>query len=226
MKKFLYLLLGIILVSFFRVNALDDRDYLTYITTQDTVANAGTMTASPYTIELKKGTTFKMLYRAGSDSTVILDNGEYADNVASGTFELKEPFNMNDAHVLNHNYYETTREVSVYSDPSALNTIGVLNEGTKVRVTHYYGPYYYLTNNEIDGWVYVEYLKKIDESDDSNTLIAGKEETTGSPGVASNQPKNKIGVNPVIIAIILLAIIMSVIISVIVVIKKRKINND
>ncbi len=234
MKRLFYLLLGIVLVCSLRVNALND-DYLTYITTQDTVAVAGSMGASPKNIQLKKGTTFKMAYHAGGINTIVLSNGEYADSIKKGTYKLKGSFDKKSAHKLDNNSYETNQKVVVYSDPSGLNKIGALDIGTKVNATHYYGPYYYLTNNKITGWVYVDYLTKyqkedeedyeatvLPSSDDPNIIIDDEDESGVSLEELPDQPKETVNVKWITVAIILSMLIIGLIVALIVVIKKDK----
>ncbi len=159
MKKVFLLIVGFIIFSSINVEAAVCTDYLTYITTQDTEAIVGSMSANPKEIYLEKGTTFEECFIADVGYKVILSNGEYADSVRSGTYELKEQFDLKKAHQVKKTEYEVYSDgTDVYSDPTPITKIGNILGNSRVKVSYYYGPYVYVTDGTIEGWVYNQNL--------------------------------------------------------------------
>ena len=178
MKKVFLLIVGIIIFSLINVSAAECTDYLTYITTQDTEAIVGNMSSDPKEIYLEKGYIFKMCFIVDVGYKVILSNGEYADSVRSGTYELKEKFDIKEAHQVKETDYKAFSDgADVYSDPTPITKIGNIPGNSKVKASYYYGPYVYVTDGTVEGWVYDKNLIKVNKIEgqinDNDSYISG-----------------------------------------------------
>ncbi|MBQ6539207.1 MAG: hypothetical protein IJL76_02900 [Bacilli bacterium] len=214
MKRIFCLLLVILLIGTYKVNALNS-DYLTYITTQDTEVSVGSMSASPKIVKLKKGTIFKMAYHAGGENTIILSNGDYADDIKAGTYELKEPFDMKMAHAMDNTDYVVVQKTNVFSDPSAIKKIGTLPKDTNIEATYYYGPYVYVASFDINGWVYTEYITAKDTVGDDDAKYNDNK-------VKIKEPDNTINKKWIFMASGVSVLIIILIISLVIIARREK----
>lgn len=173
MKKVFYLLLVILLIGSFKVNAQGCTDYLDYVTTADTVV----YTSSSQQYNIKKNTQFKMCQYSNKSSVIIFSNGIKTTSIPKGTYRLKGPFDMKNAHVMEPITYLVNTEAPLYTDPSGLEKSGTLKENSKIDGFSTFGPYIYVKNNTISGWVYSGYINEdIPNENDPNTIIADDEE--------------------------------------------------
>lgn len=188
MKKIFLLIVGIVMFSSISVNAAVCTDHLTYITTQDTEAIVGSMSESPKEIYLEKGSTFEECFVADVGYKVILSNGENADSVRSGTYELKEKFDIKKAHQINKIDCEVSSDgTDVFSDPTPITKIGNIPGNSKVKASYYYGAYVYVTDGTVEGWVHDQNLigvnkikDQINDTDSHRSSAIEKEDTSGS----------------------------------------------
>ena len=188
MKKIFLLIVGIVMFSSINVNAAVCTDHLTYITTQDTEAIAASMSESPKEIYLKAGSIFEECFVADVGYKVILSNGEYADGVRSGTYRLKEKFDIKKAHQINKIDCEVSSDgTDVFSDPTPITKIGNIPGNSKVKASYYYGAYVYVTDGTVEGWVYDQNLigvnkikDQINDTDSHRSSAIEKEDTSGS----------------------------------------------
>ncbi len=172
MKKVVYLLLGIILIGTLNVNAEECTDYLDYVTTVDTIAYNNT---KQYNI--KKNTEFKMCYQLEGDTVIKFSNGIQVTSIKKDTYKLKRPFDMKSAHVMEPVSYLVNTEADLYTDPSGLEKSGSLKKYTKIDGFYTFGPYVYVKNKTVSGWVYSDYINEdIPNKSDPNTIIADDEE--------------------------------------------------
>lgn len=198
-----------------KVYALEEcKDYLEYVTTKDTIA----YTNGVQTYDIKEGTEFKMCFQAGSDAIIKFNDNNTASYIEKGSYKLKEEFNIEKAHVLNDCEISVNANSEIYSDPSGINKIGDVQNDVLVKGEYYYGPYVYVSEDIINGWIYTEELKK----DCKNNNI--KDENNKEEIVTDNTTSVERKTNTKYIILLISSLIVVLIVSFILITKKNKHN--
>ena len=205
-----------------KVYALGEcKDYLEYVTTKDTIA----YTNGVQTYDIKEGTEFKMCFQAGSDAIIRLNDDITASYIEKGSYKLKEEFNIEKAHAMNDCELSVNANSEVYSDPSGINKIGDVKNDLLVKGDYYYGPYVYISDNRVNGWIYTEGLtracnnnKLTEENVDTNK---NEKEEIIIDNTSSDKSKTNTNTKYTVLITILSVIIISLMVSLILIKKKQ-----